>query len=158
MLANVEMITNAIPKPIIIKLIHAVIVNPFVGFTLILWVRRLINAPAVGNNTHKNTNIEVHLAINSTKEYKLYNQIEIEVGLLSDKKYNNSFKIINRDYTEKSFFHIYINNDTTKVNGQYGENIDKNCKIKVKIDFDKKSLKGLFKKCFYHTKQKFYTH
>ena len=85
----------------------------------------------------------------STKEYKLYNQIEIEVGLLSDKKYNNSFKIINRDYTEKSFFHIYINNDTTKVNGQYGENIDKNCKIKVKIDFDKKSLKGLFKKCFY---------
>ena len=68
-LANVEMITNAIPKPIIIKLISVVGTNPLTGFTSIFFVFLLIKHPAIGNNTHKKTKIEVQLAIKSTKEY-----------------------------------------------------------------------------------------
>ena len=72
-LANAETKINIKPKPMIIKLIHAETTNPFVGFTLILCVRRLINAPAIGNNTHKKENIDIQFDIKLINEYKLSN-------------------------------------------------------------------------------------
>jgi hypothetical protein len=68
-LANAETTTKTIPNPIMIKPIQVVDTKPLTGFTLTFLVFLLIKHPAIENNTHRNTRIEVQLAIKSTKEY-----------------------------------------------------------------------------------------
>ena len=81
----------------------------------------------------------------SILDYKKYNEIEIELKL--ENKKDSLCKVINTDENDKSYIHIYIDNNKSEVNDNYIENKDNITKIKIKIDFEKKSLKGLFKNC-----------
>ena len=87
------------------------------------------------------------------KDYKIYNQIEIELKATDSIICRN--KVINIDNKDKSYFHIYIN-DKKRANK---ENIITKrtpiSKIIIKIDFQIKSLKRLFKNCNYINKNKF---
>ena len=82
----------------------------------------------------------------SLKSYKIYNQIEIElIPILSYKKED---KFINGYNKDKSFIHIYINNNKRKEFNFYRlENKTKITKIRIVFDNELKSFKGLFKDC-----------
>ena len=82
----------------------------------------------------------------SIKDYKEYNQIEIELIPIAHHKKEDKF--INRLNKDKSFIHIYINNNKRKeFNCCRLENKTKISKIRIVIDNEIKSLKGLFKNC-----------
>ena len=83
----------------------------------------------------------------SILDYKKYNEIEIELKL--ENKKDSLCKVISTDENDKSYIHIYVDNNKSEVNDNYIENKDNITKIKIKIDFEKKSLKGLFKNCDY---------
>ena len=85
-----------------------------------------------------NKKLRKKLEIN-LKDYKIYNQIEIELKATDSIICRN--KVINIDNKDKSYFHIYIN-DKKRANK---ENIITKrtpiSKIIIKIDFQIKSLK-----------------
>ena len=78
----------------------------------------------------------------SIKDYKEYNQIEIEITLV---KNNISGNFINIEENNKSFFHIYFDNKRKRRN--YISVKDNISKIKIIIDYEIKSFKNLFDKC-----------
>ena len=87
----------------------------------------------------------LNLSINDYKEYsQLYTPIEIELKPLEN-KYG---KFINVCDKEKEYYHIYFDNSNEEVKRNYlneNENIES---IKIIIDYNVKSLKGLFRYCF----------
>ena len=82
----------------------------------------------------------------SIKNYKIYNQIEIELIPISNYEKGDIF--INRDNEDNDFIHIYINNNKTKeykyCTFEYKSKISK---IRILIDNEIKSFKGLCKDC-----------
>ena len=82
----------------------------------------------------------LNLSINDYKEYsQLYTPIEIELKPLEN-KYG---KFINVCDKEKEYYHIYFDNSNEEVKRNYlneNENIES---IKIIIDYNVKSLKGL---------------
>ena len=78
----------------------------------------------------------------SIKDYKEYNQIEIEITPV---KNNISGKFINIEENNKSFFHIYFDNKRKRRN--YISVKDNISKIKIIIDYEIKSFKNLFNNC-----------
>ena len=87
----------------------------------------------------------MNLSINDYKEYsQLYTPIEIELKPLK----NKCGKFINVHDKEKKYYHIYFDNTNEEVKRNYlneNENIES---IKIIIDYNVKSLKGLFSFCF----------
>ena len=90
----------------------------------------------------------------SLKDYKEYNQIEIELIPISN--YKNEDKFINRLNKDKSFIHIYLNIYFNNYTNNYKrrefnccrlESKTKISRIRIIIDNEIKSLKGLFKNC-----------
>jgi len=81
----------------------------------------------------------------SLEDYKEYNQIEIDLNPISDYCCNNKF--INLNDNEKQYIHIFFNNNKKERNSYVLEEKTKIQKIKIKLDFELKSLKGLFKNC-----------
>ena len=81
------------------------------------------------------------------KDYKAYNQIEIEITP-TDLIKNNKNTIINYYYDEKAYYHLFIDDKELKKRNYFRkkENVKK---IKVIIDFEIKSLKRLFHDCKY---------
>ena len=78
----------------------------------------------------------------SIKDYKEYNQIEIEITPV---KNNISGNFINIEKNNKSFFHIYFDNKRKRRN--YISVKDNISKIKIIIDYEIKSFKKLFDNC-----------
>ena len=93
-----------------------------------------------------NNNIKHRISIKDYKEYsEIYSSIEIEI-----KPANNQYgNFINIDKENEIYYHIYFNNDKEEVKRNYindDENIEK---IKIIIDYQIKSFKGLFQDCEY---------
>ena len=83
----------------------------------------------------------------SKKDYKIYNQIEIDIIPIElDTERKNT--IVNYFYDEKSYYHIFIDDKELKKRNYFKkkENVQK---IKVIIDMEIKSLKRLFDGCKY---------
>ena len=81
----------------------------------------------------------------SIEDYKEYNQIEIE--LRPKLEYKDKSKFINKNDYDRFNIHIYINDDRKESDSCFLEANQNIQKIVIKIDFEKKSLKGLFKNC-----------
>ena len=77
-------------------------------------------------------------------DYREYNQIEIEITPI---KNNFSGKVINFKEENKEYYYIYFDNQIKEIN--YISSKDNISKIKIIIDFEIKSLEGLFEKCDY---------
>ena len=80
------------------------------------------------------------------QDYKDYNEIIIELFPKKVDIYENIF--INRKDEYKSSIHIFFNdNEESEINRNYITSSDHVWKIKVVLDWEIKSLKGLFKNC-----------
>ena len=78
----------------------------------------------------------------SIQDYKEYSEIEIEV-IPTNKRYG---KFININENEKSFYHIFFNDNKEEIKSKYNINEeDKITKIRIIIDYKIKSFKNLFK-------------
>ena len=90
-------------------------------------------------------NKEIQKKMNiSIKDYKEYNQIEIEVTSINN---NFSGKVIDFYEENKEYYHIYFDYERKKEN--FISSKDNISKIKIIIDCEIKSLEGLFKNCNY---------
>ena len=88
----------------------------------------------------------LNLNINDYKEYsELYSSIEIELKLV-DNKYDKFINILDE---EKEYYHIYFDNSNEEIKRNYLKEKEKVNKIKIIIDYQVKSFKGLFDKCKY---------
>ena len=81
------------------------------------------------------------------KDYKTYNQIEIDI-IPIDLEKNKKNTIINYFFDEKAFYHIFLDDKEIK-RKNYFKKKDNVKKIKVLIDMEIKSLKRLFAECKY---------
>ena len=86
----------------------------------------------------------LNVNINNYKEYsQLYSNIEIEIKIEN----NKSCKFINILDKEEEYYHIYFDNSSKDIKRNYLNKDEKVKIIKIIIDYQVKSLKGLFKKC-----------
>ena len=80
----------------------------------------------------------------STKDYKEYLDIEIEI-ITTQNIYD---RFINIEQNDKSFYHIYFNDNKEEIKKKYKiKERDEVEKIKIKIDYQIKSFENLFEKC-----------
>ena len=84
----------------------------------------------------------LNININNYKDYfQLYSSIEIEL-----KPADNIYgKFINISDKEKEYYHIYFDNSIKEIKRNYLENNEKVKMIKIIINYQIKSFKGLFK-------------
>jgi len=95
-----------------------------------------------------NKNLQNKLNISIDNYIKYYNQIEIEI--IPDKKKmicKEEFIRI-RDEKDKSFYHIYFNNENEEIERNYLTKDEDVSKIKVLIDMEVKSIEALFSGCY----------
>ena len=93
---------------------------------------------------NKNIKKRINLKINDYKEYsEIYSSIEIEI-ILKKKKYG---KFININEENKSYYHIYFNNNKEEINRNYIDEDDNIKNINIIIDYQIKSFKKLFNNC-----------
>ena len=97
-----------------------------------------------------NKNLKNHLGI-TKNDYIKYNQLEIEITL--NRSFNEKNIFINIKDTEKKYYHFYSYKKEIKNN--YITNRTKKKKIKIKINKEITSLKGLFKNCINITQVNF---
>ena len=92
---------------------------------------------------NKNIQNRINLRINDYKEYsEIYSSIEIEIIPLK----NTYGEFININEENKSYYHIYFNNDKEEIKRNYIK--DDNIKnINIIIDYQIKSFKELFYNC-----------
>ena len=74
---------------------------------------------------------------------KEYSKIEVEIY----PKENTSDNFINIDDENKSYYHIYFNNERKEVKKYNYNEKDKINKIKIIIDYEVKTLDSLFESC-----------
>ena len=87
----------------------------------------------------------LNLDINDYKEYsESFSSIEIEI-IPSKDEYG---KFININENDELYYHIYFNDNKEEIKNKYKiEEEDKVTKIKIIIDYQVKSFKGLFSGC-----------
>ena len=91
-----------------------------------------------------NKNLQKKLEI--TKGNYLYYNLVIEIELIPTKKNNKAENVfVNINEKEKNFYQFYINKKRVKRN--YFSNKEKISKIKIRINNEIKSLRGLFADC-----------
>ena len=81
----------------------------------------------------------------SLEDYKEYSRIEIDLRPITN--YAGDNKFINLNDNEKQYIHIYFNNNKKERKSCILQAKPKIQKIKIKLDYEIKSLKGLFKNC-----------
>ena len=104
------------------------------------------------NNLHTNKLLEIirynkYIQKRMNKDinyYKKYLQIGIEIIPLEN-IYGNFINISNND--DKTYYHIYFNDNEEEIKRNYITKEDKVGKIKILIDYEIKNLYGLFKDC-----------
>ena len=85
----------------------------------------------------------LEIDINNYKDYsEIYSKIEIEITPARN-KYGN---FINIPENQKSFYHIYFNEDENEIKRNYLKENENILKIKLILDY-KASVQGLFKDC-----------
>ena len=86
----------------------------------------------------------------SIKDYidycKFYSSIEIELNI-TYKLFDQLNTFINISNEEKNFFHIYFDNSNKEITRNFLKKNEKVKNIKIKIDYQIVSFKGLFKDC-----------
>lgn len=88
----------------------------------------------------------LNISLNDYKKYS--NQIEIDLIPIDKEQLKEGKNIlINYDEKDKCFFHIYFNNETKEEDRNFIIKDDNIEKIKIIIDENIKSIKGLFKNC-----------
>ena len=86
----------------------------------------------------------LNINLNDYKEYsEIFSPIEIEI-IPSENKFGI---FINSSKKNKSYIHIYLNDSKQEIRRNYLTKKDKVSKIKIIIDYQVKSLKGLFNDC-----------
>ena len=87
----------------------------------------------------------INLSVKNYKEYsETFTPIEIEI-IPRKKKYG---KFININENDKLYYHIYFNDNKEEIKNKYEiDEQDKVKKIKIIIDYQVKSFKGLFFLC-----------
>ena len=86
----------------------------------------------------------LNLCLNDYKEYsQFYSPIVIELGLFDD-KYD---KFINIPNNEKRYYHIYFDNANEEIKRNFLNQNEKIKMIKIIIDYQVNSFKGLFDNC-----------
>ena len=88
----------------------------------------------------------LNISIKDYKEYsEIYSIIEIEI-----KPANNKYGyFINIKKENKNFYHVFFNDDKKEIKRNYINDDEKIEKIKIIIDYQIKSFKGLFQYCEY---------
>ena len=81
----------------------------------------------------------------SLEDYKEYSRIEIDLRPIINYAVDNKF--INLNDNEKQYIHIFFNNNKKERKSCILQAKPKIQKIKIKLDYEIKSLKGLFKNC-----------
>ena len=96
---------------------------------------------------NKNIKNKIDISINDYKEYsETYASIEIEI-----KNCNNNYdRFININEEDKKYYHIYFDNNKEEIKRNYIEENEKVKIIKIIIDYQVISFRGLFSKllCF----------
>ena len=94
---------------------------------------------------NKNVQNRLNLGVKDYKEYsETFTPIEIEIIPTKDK----CGQFININENEKSYFHIYFNDNKKEIKNKYRINKeDKVTKIKLIIDYQVKSFEKLFEYC-----------
>ena len=93
---------------------------------------------------NKNIKKRINLNINDYKEYlEIYSSIEIEIIPVKN-KYD---KFININEENKSYYHIYFNNNEEEINRNYMNKDDNIKNINIIIDYQIKSFRELFDNC-----------
>ena len=88
----------------------------------------------------------LNISINDYKEYsELYSSIVIEIIPLKERHY--FYGIINYKEKDKSYYHIYFDNNPEEIPRRILFETDKITKIKIKIDYPVKSFYGAFDFC-----------
>jgi len=95
-----------------------------------------------------NKKIQNKLNVSIDNYIKYSNQIEIEIIPDQNEIYNENKFINIIDEEDKSFFHIYFNEENKEINRNYFTKDENVPKIKVLIDMEVKSIEGLFSKCY----------
>ena len=90
-----------------------------------------------------NKNIQKRLSKN-INDYKEYLQTLIEI-IPSQSNNKNQNKFMN--ITNQNFYHIYFNDNKSEIKRNYIGIFDEVSKIKVLIDYEVKSINGLFEGC-----------
>ena len=87
----------------------------------------------------------LEISIKDYAEYaKEHSKIEIELKLVD----NTYASFINIPYKKNQYFHIYFNNSNKEMKRTYLKYSEKIKTIKILIDFQIKSLNGLFNSCY----------
>ena len=87
----------------------------------------------------------IELNVNDYKKYsEIYSSIEIEI-LTNKNEYGNFINIHNNE--NERYFHIYFNNNKEEIKRNYLNKNDKINNIKIIIDYQVTSFKGLFAFC-----------
>jgi surface protein len=85
----------------------------------------------------------INISIKDYKEYSgIYSTIEIEIKTVNS-KYGRFITIFN----DKKYYHIYFNDNEEEIKRNYLNKNENVSKIKIIIDYQIKSFKGLFKNC-----------
>ena len=88
----------------------------------------------------------LNISINNYKEYsEIYSSIEIELIPIK----NSNGKFINIPENQKEYFHIYFDERKDEIKDNVLAYDNKVSRIKIKIDYQVKSFKNLFKYCKY---------
>ena len=127
--------------------------NNINGFNLLLKIKSKYILNQIFENTGKkklliikyNKKLQNRLNIGIKDYIEEYQKIEIEVI----PKYNNGIFINFSELLEsdKSHFHIYFNEDKKEMKRNYFNYKDKVKKIKIIVDYEIKSFRGLFDEC-----------
>ena len=82
------------------------------------------------------------------KNFKNHLKVELEIIPLINYGENDT-KFINIENGKESYFHIYFDDSREEIKRNYLKKDEKVAKIKVAIDYDIESFKGLFEKCHF---------
>ena len=96
---------------------------------------------------NKNTQKRIHIDINDFKEL-----FKIEIEIVPSENINYFFRstqFININEVDQSYYHIFFDDSKIEERRNYFVENDKVTKIRIIIDYEVKSLEGLFKNCFY---------
>ena len=84
----------------------------------------------------------------SINDFKTFKKIEIEVTPIEELEIGEKYTFINFNEKNKSFYHIYFDNNKDEINRTYITKEDNIKKIKIIIDEEINSLSAIFKSCY----------
>ena len=101
----------------------------------------------IKNNKAISKRIDISLN-DSLKKFWIDNQIEIELNIIENPKYDEDEKnFINYEKEEELYIHIYLNNDKKETKRNYINKNEALSTVKIILDLKFKKFKKLFSNC-----------